>query len=130
MKFNQFDNLNYQKAKRQPLDDIAEGYKKRNPMKEEVPSDSIEALRKLYNADPNSLNPTQLLILGMSELQKKNKEEMEKRQKAVNDYMNPYNAAKKQDEEMISARSEEFEQLARQMQELQKAFAELNGGGE
>ncbi|TYS68834.1 hypothetical protein FZC76_07805 [Sutcliffiella horikoshii] len=128
MRNNEFDNLNYQKAKRQPLNDLADWYAKNSPVKEDTPSDSVEALRSRYVQDPNSLSPIELLSLGMANLNAKNYSESKEKQKAVNEYMKPYNEAKKENEEYISTNSEKFEQLAKNMAELQKAFAELNGG--
>lgn len=128
MKLNEFDNLRYEEAKRRPLHDIMDGYNKRNPMKQEKPSDSVEALRERYLKDKNSLSAIELLTLGMSELQSKRDAVQEERQKAINDYMQPYHETKDKQEEYISTNSEEFQQLAKQMAELQAEFQRLNGG--
>jgi multidrug resistance efflux pump len=128
MKLNEFDNLRYEKAKRQPLDDIIDGYNKRNPLKGEKPTDSVEYLLEQYRKDPSSLNGIQLLTLGMAELQRKEAVKQEERQKAVNNYMKPYHQAKKEQEEYISNHSEDFKLLAKQMAELQAEFQRLNGG--
>jgi DNA repair exonuclease SbcCD ATPase subunit len=128
MKLNEFENLRYQEAKRQPLHDIMDGYNKRNPMKQEKPSDSVEYLRERYLKDRNSLSAIELLTLGMSELQSKRDAVQEERQKAINDYMQPYHENKDKQEEYISTISEEFQQLAKQMAELQAEFQRLNGG--
>lgn len=58
-------NLNYQKPQRTPLDDIREAYKKADNITEDKPSDGFEALQRRYNEDPTSLNPTEMLTLGM-----------------------------------------------------------------
>lgn len=128
MKLNEFDNLRYEEAKRQPLDDIIDGYNKRNPLKEEKPTDSVEYLREQYRKDPSSLNGIQLLMLGMAELQRKEAANQGERQKAVNDFMQPYHEAKKEQKEYISTHSEDFKLLAKQMAELQAEFQRLNGG--
>ncbi|PFP29832.1 hypothetical protein COJ96_09110 [Bacillus sp. AFS073361] len=122
MKLNEFDNLRYEEAKRRPLHDIMDGYNKRNPMKQEKPSDSVEALRERYLKDRNSLSSIELLTLGMSELQSKRDAVLEERQKAIDDYMQPYHENKDKQEEYISTNSEEFQQLAKQMAELQAEF--------
>lgn len=128
MRNNEFDNLNYKEPNRTPLDDIAEWYEKNNSIKQRTPSDSVEAIRQRYDRDPNSLSPIELLTLGMANLDTRNKADSKKRQRAVNDYMQPYHEANKENEEYISTHSAEFEQLAKQITELQNTFKQLNGG--
>ncbi len=87
MRNNEFDNLNYQEARRQPIHDIADWYEKKSPVKESEPSDSVEALRERYRKDKDSLSPIELLTLGMANLQEERNKKAKERQKAVNDYM-------------------------------------------
>ncbi|MGD6841247.1 hypothetical protein ACQCVH_01895 [Bacillus infantis] len=111
-----------------PIDMFAAWYKE-NGKTAEPPKkndEQYETLKQRYLQDPNSLSAVELTILGQYELDLKRKEEGKEKQSAVNEYMKPYNEAKKEDKEMISSNSEEYKQLARQMEELSKAFQELN----
>jgi len=130
MNNNQFDNLNYQKAKRTPLYDIIQGYAQRGTSKpnNDPASDSMKVLQEQYRRDPNSLNPTQLLTLGLYELNQKREKNSEEQQKAVNDYMNPHNEAEKERQEMISTQSEEYHQLMKNLKELQDELTKLSSG--
>ncbi|PRS16528.1 hypothetical protein C6W27_09000 [Bacillus paralicheniformis] len=121
-------NLNYQEAKGRPIDNMSKGYEQRNTAKKtNKPSDSFEQLRKQYRNDPNSLNPTQLLTLGMYELKSKQDEQTKEQQKNANEYMKKHEDDKKQDEEMISSKSDEYQELSRNLAELQSELSKLSG---
>ena len=85
---NPFDNLNYEEKKRTPLDMIAEGYAKNYDFNIEKHSFSdTEVLEKLYNENPDNLNPIQLLTLGMYQLQESRAKQDEEKRRAVKRYM-------------------------------------------
>lgn len=124
MKNNNYDGLNYEKPKYKPVDDFTKWYEENGKSKpnNEAASDSVEALRQQYEEDPSSLNSIQLLTLGMAELNVKNEAESQETQKKANEYH-------KEDEEMVSTESEEYQQLTRNIEEMNRVIAELKGGG-
>lgn len=126
---NEFQNMIKEGEKKvTPLDMISSWYEQ-NGKGDKPPKqndEQYETLKRKYQENPNSLNPTEMLILGQYEQDLKRSENGKKKQSAVNEYMNPYNQAKKEDEAMISSNSDEYKQLARQMEELSKAFQALN----
>jgi len=122
MKNNNYDGLNYEKPKYNPIDDLTKWYEQNGKSKpnNEAASDSVEALRQQYEKDPSSLNSTQLLTLGMAELNEKNEAESQERQKKAHEY--------RKEEEMVSTESEEYQQLARNIEEMNRVITELKGG--
>ncbi|MFE4522001.1 hypothetical protein ACFRCQ_07560 [Cytobacillus firmus] len=125
MKNNQYDGLNYQKAKRQPIDDLSQWYAENGKSKanDSIASDSAEAIRQ-KQARGEQLSPMEALTLGFANLNRKNEAESQSRQKSANDIQ------KAHDEEMISADSEEWQTLANNMAQLQAEFQKMNGAGE
>lgn len=115
-----------------PLDMLSAWYKQNGKTVESPKNhdEDYQTLRRRYDQNPESLNPTQLLILGSYERDMKRQQEEKKKQAKVNEYMKPYHEAERENEEFISTNSEEFKQLAKQMAELQAEFQRLNGVGE
>jgi|SRR5690625_4529865 len=122
--------LNYEKPKRTPMQDLINAYNNADNVKEVTPSDSKEALRQKYNENPHSLNPTQLVELGMHELQEQRDKEAKAKQYSASDFMNAHVKDEKKRQEEISTQSEQFLDLSRNIAKLQKEWQALNGGVE
>lgn len=132
MKNNQFDNLNYEKPKYNPLDDFKTFYKESGKSKPLETPDPLQQLRELNKKNPEALSPLQRLTLGMAELNEKNEAESQAQQQSANEQQQEHDKQKAEDKELISMKSEEYQELTRNIAALQQALSELsgNGGGE
>ncbi|AQX56044.1 hypothetical protein [Priestia flexa] len=131
MKNNPYDGLNYEPSKYNPVRDFAKWYEDNGKSKpnNEAASDSAEALRQRYQKDPSSMSPIELLSLGMYELNAKNEAQSQEQQRKANEFRQANEQQSKEDKELISTKSEEYQQLVRNLTDIQNAFDEMNGGG-
>ena len=127
-KNNQYDGLNYQEKKYSPIDDFSKWYAENGTNPKIETRIEVEILRDQFNRDPESLSPTQRLILGFAELAEKNEKQLQERQKAEHDRQQELSKQKEAD----SVEASKVETLEKQLAELQTKLAELakGGGGE
>ncbi|MGP4073969.1 hypothetical protein ACTWQB_15685 [Piscibacillus sp. B03] len=124
-KQNQFDDLNYQKPNRTPVDDFAEWYEKNGKTAKSKNTDEYKQLKERYEKDPNSLNNTELMTLGQYQLdEQRNKDSKDKQRQADKDKQE-LEKQRQEDEEMIRMSEEQYK-VFEQMERLSKAFQELN----